>query len=180
MIELEAKNLEWITGKQDDPDDQCCHGLFSLTVNGTKFVSTNDGEWTLTIAALHLLRTLNDNHLPESRVTHGFLIPCCGMDVYFTKEAEADLERKYPVVSIGCPTGIDVWVKHTGNQVQLRIDKKVGTISYKEWVTAVFRFTDQILEFYAKNSPKSIIEEPKLREGWSELWKEITRRRAII
>jgi hypothetical protein len=65
MISLAAHELCWIKGGSDDPEDQCAHGKVALEIDGVSLVRPEDGEWTVSAAALFLLRTLTADHTPE-------------------------------------------------------------------------------------------------------------------
>jgi hypothetical protein len=71
MISLAAHELCWIKGGSDDPEDQCAHGKVALEIDGVSLVRPEDGEWTVSAAALFLLRTLTADHTPERPVAEG-------------------------------------------------------------------------------------------------------------
>ena len=66
MIRLEPKEMSWIKGQTDDPTDLCAHGKVHFEINGSILVSESDGNWTVSEAAIYLLRTLESDHTKDS------------------------------------------------------------------------------------------------------------------
>jgi len=173
-IQLDVVNFHWVKGDKDDPEDHCAHGDVRFQINGTEFANPRNGGWTVSASMLYLLRTLEDNHNIENSVTQGNqLFPCCGFSVWPTKEG------KYRVHCLGCPNGIDVYVTRQSDKVLIEsLDGKSETVLFEEWVTAVFGFVDQVLNFYKNSSPKTPHQESFDTEGWNEFWKEVELRRS--
>ena len=168
MITLKAHELGWVRGKADDPEDQCAHGLVEFLIDKTTFVKPEDGTWTVSAAALFLLRTLSLDHTPEDSVTeNNYLFPCCGFNVWPSK-------GKFKVVCSGCPNGIDVRVCHNRKEgtVVISSPKGIETVSESEWNCAVLGFVAQIQAFYNGNSPKKKITDKLDRSGWKAFWQE--------
>ncbi len=172
MITLQAINLRWMSDGDGSRNDQCAHGLCSFMADDVKFVVPDDGEWTLSATALYLLRTLEFNHQVEAKVAESnFLFPCCAFTAWVDN-------GKFPVVCCGCPSGLDVWVKHQGDEIELSSDKGTCIVSRKDWTNAVTQFADQITSFYAENAPKEHIVDDGDREGWAAFWNEYNQRRS--
>lgn len=166
MVRLIAHNLTWIEGSVDDPLDQCAHGRIEFTVDGHPLVAVYSGEWTLSAAALYLLRSITDDHTPEKPISEGnFLFPCCGFNVW-------ECEQRYPVMAMGCNTGVDVWIEHHDGLVLLSTDGLSLSVSEGDWRRAVVAFVDQIEQFYAACRPKVDLDVAEDREGWAAFWKE--------
>ena len=174
MIDLIPIKLEWINGEVDDPKDHCAHSQVLFQVNETVFVAPTDGKWTVSATALYLLRTLENDSVPESSVNQGAqLFPCCA----FNGVAEA---RDYKVVFFGCPNGVDVWFEHQDGNVEIRSNSGCEVVAYDSWKEVVEKFVDLILEFYRKCSDKSEINDVVDREMWEAYWSEIKLRRLRI
>ena len=146
--------------------DQCAHGKVAFSIDGVPLVKPEDGEWTVSAAALYLLRTLTDDHTPERPVAEcNFLFPCCGFKAWLGGE-------RYEVLCMGCAGGIDVWVRHAGAMVQISVGESLHSVPLGEWRAAVLGFVEQIEEFHAHGSPKVEPEEQHDREGWRAFWAE--------
>ena len=162
MLKLRATHLSWINGQVDDPTDQCAHGKVELKVDDSILIEPGEAEFTLSAAGLYLLRTIEDDHTPESSVCEGnWLFPCCGFDVF------ADGGR-YKVACMGCNTGTDIFVRHQGNSVVLSAGERLYTVSLPEWRASVLGFVAQVDAFYAACTPKVNPEDP----AWSLFWDE--------
>jgi len=61
MIKLELIDPHWINGHKDDPEDQCSHGNIRFVIDDLVIVEPK-GEWTVSAAALFLLRTVTRDH----------------------------------------------------------------------------------------------------------------------
>jgi len=166
MLSLVAHELCWIKGATDDPDDQCAHGKVAFSIDRVPLIKPQDGEWTVSTAALYLLRTLTADHTPEHPVAEGnFLFPCCGFNAWLCGE-------RYSVMCMGCNEGIDTWIRHKGSMVHISMGESLYSVSRAEWHAAVLGFAKQIEDFYALSSPKVKPREQEDREGWDALWME--------
>lgn len=166
MITLTAHDLCWINGDADDPSDYCAHGKVEFRVNESVFIKPEDGEWTVSGAALYLLRTLTYDHTLEDPVAEGnLLFPCCAFNVY-------PIQEKFEVVLSGCPNGIDIAVRHSEGRVHLTAGERVEIVTELEWKSAVLTFARQIEEFYTRCSPKAEIDDEYERQGWAAFWRE--------
>jgi len=166
MIDLQVQGFQWIKGPKDDPSDQCAHGRVSFAINKTRFVKPEDGVWTISASALYLLRTITEDHTPNNSVTEGnLLFPCCGFSVWL-------IGKRFKVMCMGCPNGIDVEILHQKNSVIISSIAGSETINQREWATAVLDFADSVRNFYRISSPKVIIDDDFDRQGWSGFWQE--------
>lgn len=81
MLVLSLLQPHWLDAPEP-LDDQCAHGKVILSVEGQDFVTPQDGEITVSAAALNLLRTVDHDHTRERPVSEGGqLFPCCGFNV---------------------------------------------------------------------------------------------------
>ena len=175
MLHLRATQLNWINGQADDPTDQCVHGRLELIVDGEAIYRTGDEDITVSAACLYLLRTIDDDHIPELSVAEGnWLFPCCGFSVFPDR-------GRYKVCCLGCNTGTDVFVKHVGPQVVLTRDGQDIRTSKTEWTAAILELVEQVENFYADCTPKVEIDNDLDREGWGLFWSEWAsrKRRAV-
>jgi len=166
MIRLSIKDLGWQDADMDDSLDRCAHGRVHLEIDETTLVRLEEGPWTLTAAALFLLRTLTDDHTPELPVAEASqLFPCCGFNV-------AKASSRYPVVCFGCPNGVDVWVRHAHGQLSLIRGDLMATVPLREWRFAVHAFADEVARLHSRSTPKARIAEEVDREAWAAFWRE--------
>jgi hypothetical protein len=162
IVRLQCIDFQWITGSKDDPEDQCAHGFVQFEINHTKFVRPEDGTWTVSASALYLLRTLSEDHTIINPVSEGnFLFPCCGFNVWVTKES------RFKVECLGCSNGIDVEIIHRGDNILFRSSAGSEYLSKSEWQSAVVGFVDDVQNFYQLSSPKVRIRDKTDREGWA-------------
>jgi hypothetical protein len=116
-------------------------------IGDSVLVEPSNGEWTVSAAAIYLLRTLSQQHTEQDPITE-YLFPCCGFD-FFEVEGQDDVQI------VGCPSGIDFEV--------LRVDDEVivtgqdGTqyrVGFSDWKNAVCEFSDSVRAFCSASSPK--------------------------
>lgn len=165
MLTLSLLEAHWL----DAPEplhDQCAHGTVLLSVDGHRFVTPEDGELTISAAALNLLRTLDHDHTAERPVSEGGqLFPCCGFNVWLAGE-------RFPVLVVGCPEGVDLQVVHTIEGVQLKGKGAECLVSAHAWRCAVVSFAEAVLAFYAQQAPRHPIEDEEDFKGWHAFWNE--------
>lgn len=165
MLTLSLLEAHWIDS-QKPGDDQCAHGTVLLSVAGHELVTPLDGELTVSAAALHLLRTLEHDHIPGSAVSvGGHLFPCCGFNVWVASE-------RFPVVVVGCPSGVDFELIHRSGGVSLRNKGTELFVPDSEWRNAVVSFAESVLAFYQREAPRSPIEVEEDMVGWQAFWQE--------
>lgn len=139
-------------------------------VNGTLFIGDDNGEFTVSGAALFLLRTLEADHTVDSPVTEGnLLFPCCGFNV-------RPISAQYPVLVLGCPNGVDVEVLRHGGKVELRCGELKASADWPEWEAAVKRFASEVKAFYETSAPRNPPPDGEDREGWTAFWSEWEKR----
>ncbi|WP_145183342.1 hypothetical protein [Planctomycetes bacterium Pla163] len=166
MLNIAAKELSWINRSSDDPSDQCAHGRVLIAHGDSVLASPTEGEWTVSATGLYLLRTIEDDHTPESTVAEtNFLLPCCGFNAW-------EIGQRYAVLCMGCPTGIDVWVRHLDSSVLLSRGPTEVEVGKDEWATAVRSFARQIEGYYSQSSPKEKPTDDLNEAGWRAFWQE--------
>lgn len=162
-------NLHWIKDTVDDQHDLCAHSPVEFRVGDAVFVCPEDGDWTVSAAALYLLRTLTHDHTTEQPIGD-HLFPCCGFFMYA-------IEGQEDVVICGCPSGQDCSVRHIGGNVQLQIDGgPCVTVSAAEWRSAVHDFSDAVHNFYERCTPKQPYDTED-QKGFHAFKREWSRRR---
>jgi hypothetical protein len=167
MLVLRPTCLHWLNQEVDEPADLCAHSPVELALGDAKLVQPADGDWTVSAAALYLLRTLSAAHRAPF-AEH--LFPCCGFTMY---EVDAP-----DVLIIGCPSGIDFEVVRQDAQVRLTsAGGQVHSTSFLEWRDAVCTFADAVHEFYARSTPRRP-STPEDEKGLRAFWREWERRRA--
>lgn len=169
MVTLTLLDAHWLDAPEP-LDDQCAHGTVDLSVCDQQLVSPEDGEITVSAAALNLLRTLDNDHTPELPVSEGGqLFPCCGFNVWLAGE-------RFPVLVMGCPTGVDIQVLHSSAGVTIRGKATEVTVPEHDWRSAVVSFARSVLAFYEHEPPRNPIEDRNDREGWHAFWQEYKER----
>lgn len=147
MIILRPTNLHWIDGSLDDIGDLCAHSGVEFRIGDADLVKPSDGDWTVSAAALYLLRTLSQPHTKQQPITE-YLFPCCGNGIY-------EVEGQDDVQIVGCNSGIDFEVMRIGNDVVLTAsDRTQHRVAFSEWKKAVCEFSDSVRAFYDSSSPK--------------------------
>jgi hypothetical protein len=170
VVVLRPVNLRWINGAADDPADFCAHADVEFRIGGDALLEPSGREFTVSAAALYLLRTLS---APHTRATPlgDHLFPCCGFSLY-------DVPGQPDVVICECPSGEDFEVLHqaSGTGVVVRAaDGREWQVAWPEWRSAVFAFADRVSEFYAACSPKRVAAEDAA--GFAKFAAEWVRRR---
>jgi hypothetical protein len=142
---LRPVDLHWLDRTNDDPSDLCAHGSLEFRIGGDDLAEGAAGEeWTVSAAALYLLRTLSIPHTKESPVGD-HLFPCCGFAMY-------DVAGEEDVEVCGCPNGLDFQILHSadGSGVVVRSeDGREWAVAREDWARAVFGFVDTVSTFYA-------------------------------
>jgi hypothetical protein len=165
---LRPTRLHWLDENVGDLADLCIHSPVEVAVNGTPLVMPSDGDWTVSAAALYLLRTLSREHTPSAPVGD-HLFPCCGFTMYDVGEPD--------VVIVGCVSGADFGVTRVGDRVVLSRENVKHELPFVDWRDGVWEFADAVRAFY-DGAPTR---EPSSREdakGNRAFWAEWARRRA--
>lgn len=164
MFSIKIKNLYWVDGTCEDPDDLCLHGDVSVTIGNEHF----ETSCTVSATALFLLKTLSENHMIH---TDYQMLPCCG-HFYIPNETNDN------VYIPGCPHGIDWSVLHQDGKIKIVTESGAHTLlepdKYRE---TVFRFVDKIQLFYTESPPRSVPKGYFERAGYVTFWNEWARRR---
>ena len=165
MLTLSLLDVHWLDAT-DPLDDQCAHGTVKLEIGDQVLISPEDGEITVSAAALNLLRTLDRDHASGRPVAEGCqLFPCCGFSVWLGGE-------RFPVLIVGCPSGVEMDVSHTTAGVAVRSKGVESVVSEHAWQSAVISFARSVLAFYEREAPRNPIQDTDAREGWRAFWKE--------
>lgn len=138
---IEPVGLHWLYNEEST--DLCAHGGVRVLLDGGVVLEcgTSDDGFTLSTAALHLLRTIDRNYKPDSDVS-GQLIPCCGHWMFF----DQDLNE---VVNSPCPNGVEGSILHAGDSVTVSLaDNPPFVVTGDEWKRAVHEFSAQVRDFH--------------------------------
>lgn len=170
MIILRPTNLHWIDGSLDDAEDLCAHSAVDFRIGDSILVKPSDGDWTVSAAALYLLRTLSQPHTKKQPLTE-FLFPCCGNGIF-------EVEGQDDVQIVGCNSGIDVEVLRVDDEIIVTVrDGTQYRVSFSEWEAAVWNFSDLVRAFYSASSPKEP-EDDWERRSFNKFLAEWSRRRS--
>ena len=97
---LRPVRLHWICGTAEpNPRDLCAHAGVDLRIHHVVFVGPGDGDFTVSSAAIYLLRSLTQSRLLGNDEQ---LFPCCG-------HAFFDLPGR-DALMMGCGNGVDLSV----------------------------------------------------------------------
>ncbi|GAA4365206.1 hypothetical protein GCM10023185_35330 [Hymenobacter saemangeumensis] len=167
-FELRLLSLQWLETLPAE-EDLCAHGQVAARLGGC-VLSDEQNSWTVSAAALFLLRTLTADHTPEHPVGEQ-LLPCCGHTMWPNETSE-------DVLVLGCPNGADWWVQHHQKQVQLTAPGgKSVLIPFDAYRTQVLDFVDQVEAFYQRIAPKKAPADAVDARGYELFWAEWHRRR---
>jgi hypothetical protein len=144
IIILRPTNLHWLEG-MEDRYDCCAHSGVEFCIDGKQIVAEQAGDWTVSAAALYLLRTLSQPRKRNGQPGQQ-LFPCCGNGLFAGEDGD--------VVIVGCNGGIDFDVTTDGNDVIITSDAREYLVGAKEWRRSVCRFSDLVQEFYARSAAK--------------------------
>jgi hypothetical protein len=170
LIILRPTNLHWINDAADNPSDLCAHSPVEFRVEGDTLIRPSDGDWTVSAAALYLLRTLSQPHKKAGGIGDQ-LFPCCGNGIF-------EVEGQDDVLIVGCNSGIDFEVVQIGDEVHLTAaDGTEHRVAMSDWRSAVCKFSDAVQAFYAGSSPKQPEDEFE-RRSFQKFMAEWSRRRS--
>lgn len=167
IFKIDADQLGWVNGPEDDPYDYCLHGRVTVQVGEETF----DDFGTVSATALYLLKSLEEDKLIDQDIQ---MIPCCG---HFLM-ADEDLSQ---VEIMGCPYGTDWSVIHEDGGVKIILPSGAEErIGFSDYQTEVFRFADKIEAYYHSCKPKLFpgaeVDDFELK-GYTAFWNEWHRRR---
>ncbi len=164
IFELRLLDTHWIKGC-DNSTDLCAHGHVFVKIGEEVISNAEMFDVCVSAAALHLMRTIKISYKKNDFASQ--LIPHCGHFIV------PDESKTFSII-IGCPSGID-WtinqakcdkVEHVSDNGQkVLIDKE-------DYKNIVFRFADQVEEFYKSSSPKKLPDDDVTKEGYLMFWKE--------
>lgn len=165
LFQLELKDLHWISGGADDPQDFCLHGRAIARIGS----ETLKYDATVSAAALYLLRTLTEDHIAGKNLQ---LFPCCGHSMFPAENGDA-------VLIVGCGNGADWTVRREGAWVRLITPSGTEVlVPLADYQHEVFCFADQVEAFYRSSAPKDVSSLDELeREGYAAFWREWHKRR---
>lgn len=165
-FKVDAENLGWMNGADDDPNDLCLHGHAVVYIGKRRL----EYDATVSATALYLLKSLTEDHVIYQ---DNQILPCCGFFCIPNKSLDnVDIS--------GCPYGIDWTIKHENSCIVLILeDGTEERVSMKEYREEVFRFTDKIEAFYKQCKPKVLPKDEFERDGYIAFWNEWYRRRRI-
>ncbi len=170
MLSIIPHNLHWLS--EPFEKDLCAHGGITVSLDDQVLVDQAAEDWSLSAAALMLLRTISRDHASDERVGE-HLVPCCGHAMY-TQDGSAD------VLIVECNNGVDWEVRHQDGVVELRFENGTEvTVSTREWRGAVLEFADAIAAFYDASAAKQPADELEA-EGFEAFRVEWARRREAV
>jgi hypothetical protein len=73
---------------------------------------------------------------------------------------------------MGCESGIDVYVRHIGYDVELRRGERRDRVPLVEWRRAILGFCSAVRQFYDTCTPKVPLDAEEDRLGWAGFWAE--------
>jgi len=170
MIILRPTNLHWIEGSTDSAD-LCAHSGVEFSIGQAALMKPSDGDWTVSAAALYLLRTLSRPHTKQQRIAE-HLFPCCGNGIF-------EVEGQDDVLIVGCNAGVDFEIVQIDDEVLLTT--KGGNqhrVAVSDWRRAVCEFSDAVQAFYSASSPKEPEDDWEQR-GFRKFLAEWSRRRSL-
>lgn len=165
IFKIKIDEFSWICGVEDDPDDLCLHGHVTVQIGKNKL----QGDGTISATGLYLLKTLKENKIMNENSIQ--MVPCCGHFMI----ANDDLSE---VEIIGCDTGLDWSVIHENGKIKIIL--KTGeeeSLDFSEYKTEVFKFCDEVYNYYKSSKPKNIPKDEFDRKGYIAFWNEWHRRR---
>lgn len=172
---LKLLDQYWIDKNPQNTTDLCSHGLISLTVNEVVISDEQDVDWTVSTAALALLRTLNTDFIDSDQYPP--LIPHCGQ-----------------LGMIGCPISISWDVIHLQDTILLKNFYKNPSTNEKHkiifegleillpkllYIRKIIQFADAI-QYFFKPTPRSFSNDYEQQEHelfWLEFNKLLQKNR---
>lgn len=162
MFKLEILDRYWLPG-QPEETDLCLHGEVRVHIGEDVLAD----EVSLSAAALHLLRSVKDDHEPDA---YAKLFPTDGF--CWTPDGEGSIYLG------GCPNGgIDGSVIHGEGFVCIALEGRTEIrVPLADYRAEIFRFADQVEAAFRQGKPKVVIAE--LDKLWYPLfWTEWVRLR---
>lgn len=142
-VSLEVADLHWLPG--GDPDhDLCAHGRLVVRVGSAVLV--DQADLAVSTGALHLLRSLTEDHTPSAPLAE-HLVPHCGHVMH--------LDASGRLTNLGCGIGVDWWVRQEPGSVRLLFaDGTEVVVTDVHWRRAVVGVADAVAAFYRASPPR--------------------------
>ena len=170
QFELQLLTIGWMEGMAEELD-LCAHGKVLAHFGGATLSDAAGPGWTVSAAALYLLRTLTLDHTPAAPICDQ-LLPCCGFAMWPDITSACD-----DVLICGCPNGIDWAVEHVAAGVQLTAPTgEQVVVSRPAYQQAVLQFADEVEAFYQRSKPKERPADAEDAAGYEAFWREWHRR----
>ena len=163
MFKLEILDKYWLPGMPEE-EDLCLHGEVRVHIGDAVL----EDEVCLSAAALHLLRSITEDHEPDCLAK---LFPTDGF--CWTPDGEGSIYLG------GCPNGgIDGRVMHAGDMVSIALeDLQPVQLPLEIYRKQVFAFADEVEMAFRQSMAKVVTAE--LDKLWYPcFWKEWRWRRA--
>jgi hypothetical protein len=164
VLTITPIGLHWLANTLASRD-LCAHAGLTVERDGVRLLDATDEELAVSTTAVHLLRTLRTEHVPERPIAEQ-LAPHCGHWMFVDAATGA-------VVNGGCPHGVNWWVRRTAGIVRLEFpDGVVAELPHDEWCRAVVAFADAVDHLYATSDPKEFADGddaewfPAFRDEW--------------
>lgn len=165
MFRIDILNMYWLSGQAEETD-LCAHGTVRIHI-GREVL---EDDVSLSAAALHLLRSVTEDHEPDALAK---LFPTDGF--CWTPDGEGSIYLG------GCPCGgFDGYVTHEGDIVRIALEGlPAESMPLAEYRAEVFDLADQVEVFFRQSKPKVVIGE--LDKLWYPLfWEEWRRLRGDV
>lgn len=159
MFKVEILDKYWLPG-QPEETELCLHGEVRVHC-GTHVLQD---KVSLSAAALHLLRTVKDDHEPDA---YAKLFPTDGF-------SWTPSDGPYPICLGGCPNGgMDGAVLHEDDCVRIALENLPEVrVPLADYRAEVFRFADAVAEMYRTGTLK-MVRTDSLDGSWYPLfWTE--------
>lgn len=171
MLRIIPVGMHWLP-EVPPSSDLCAHASVRVELGGVVLLDSGAETFAVSTAAVHLLRTLGDEHTAE-RPLVDHLLPHCGHFMHYD-DTTGELRN------MGCAAGMNWWVHHDGQTVMLDLrDVAPVRVSRGDWAQAVADFADAVDGFYAAAAPKEPLDEYE-SQWYHALRGEWRRRRARI
>lgn len=156
MFRIDILELCWLQG-QSEETDLCAHGIVRIHIGEHVL----EDEVSMSASALHLLRSVTDDHEPDELAK---LFPSDG----FCWTPWGD---PYPIYLGGCPNGgFDGTVTHEDDFVRIVLENLPPVrVPLTDYRAEVFRFADAVEGLFTASKPKVIMED-SLDELWYPLF----------
>ena len=167
MFLIEFRDMEWIDGAKDDPQDLCSHGEVTIVLDDVRI---SDACCT-SAAALRMMRSVTEDHEMEDKWKGEQMLPCCGHEMYPSADEQT-------VTLLSCPYGSDFGVCHHENTVVITTEAgQEFEFSIAEYAGEILKFVESVENFYKNASPKVMPSYQHEADGYRAFWNEWKRRK---